>query len=540
MTPATHTTPLDGIGGLKQNWQSDIVSGFIIFLIALPLSLGIAIASGMPPMAGIIAAVIGGVVVSQCNGSFVTINGPAAGLIVVIVTAIDKLGGGMQGYHATLAAIVISGVILFVLGLLKAGELGKAFPASVVHGMLASIGMIIMLKQFPVMMGVAPPAKEPLMLLQKIPYTIAHANPELAFIGILSLLLLIAVSTVKRGIFRKIPAPLMVVALACSLGMFFNVTVAHSYSAFGQTFDISPTRCLVQVPSNIASAFTAPDFSAIYRNGFWMAVMSITLVQGIETILSCASVDKLDPFRRHANLSRDLSAVGLGSAISGMLGGLPMIAEIVRSTANISNGGKTRWSNFFHGMFILVFVLFASKFINSIPLSALAALLVFTGYRLASPKVFIEIKALGWEQLFLFVTTIIVTLSSDLLIGAAAGIAIKCVLHTIRGVSIKQFLKADVQIEDLDKDLVMVKIKKVAVFSNYLSIKKQLEKIPASKKLVLDVSQATFIDHTVMEHLHELEQNKNNEYASVSFVGLDQLKATTNLPTASRKHIVVH
>ena len=176
--------PADRLAGLKQNWKTDIVSGFILFLIALPLSLGIAMASGMPPMAGIIGAMIGGLFVSQISGSYVTINGPAAGLIVVILTSVDRLGGGSQGYHATLAAIVISGVLLFVMGLFKAGELGKFFPASVVHGMLASIGIVIMLKQFPVMLGVAPPAKEPIELLLKLPFTISHANPEIAAIGI--------------------------------------------------------------------------------------------------------------------------------------------------------------------------------------------------------------------------------------------------------------------------------------------------------------------------------------------------------------------
>ncbi len=527
--------PLDRLAGLKQNWKTDIVSGFILFLIALPLSLGIAMASGMPPMAGIIAAMVGGILVSQISGSHVTINGPAAGLIVVIVSSVERLGGGSQGYQATLAAIVISGVLLFIMGLLKAGEIGKFFPASVVHGMLASIGIVIMLKQFPVMLGAATTAKEPIHLFLELPTTIAHANPEIAAIGIVSMIILIGLTFVRGGILRKIPAPIIVVLCACALGIAFHITTKHSYAFCGQSFDINPAKCLVQVPTNMVSAFAFPDFSAIKLNGFWLSVLSITLVQGIETVLSCAAVDKLDPYKRHANLSRDLSAVGLGSAVSGMIGGLPVIAEIVRSTANVTSGAKTRWSNFFHGLFVFSFVLLAASLINTIPLASLAALLVFTGYRLAAPRVFKETHAIGWEQTLLFVTTIAVTLATDLLIGVAAGVAVKFLLHILRGVHLNQLFKANVEVFSAAPDTVVVKIADAAIFSNYLSITEYLSGIGRNKKIIFDLSHATFIDHTVMEHLHDFAQDQANSGGSVAFTGLELHQSVSPHPTSCRK-----
>ncbi len=527
--------PLDRLDGLKQNWKNDIVSGFILFLIALPLSLGIAMASGMPPMAGIIAAMVGGLFVSQISGSYVTINGPAAGLIVVILSSVDRLGGGSPGYHATLAAIVVSGVLLFVMGLFKAGELGKFFPASVVHGMLASIGIVIMLKQFPVMLGVAPPAREPIELFLKMPFTIIHANPEIAAIGVLSMAILIGLTFVKGGILRKIPAPIIVVMAACALGFFFHMTTAHTYSFCGHSFEINPLKCLVQVPTNMATAFAGPDFSAISRNEFWLSVLSITLVQGIETVLSCAAVDKLDPYKRHANLSRDLSAVGLGSALSGMMGGLPVIAEIVRSTANITNGAKTRWSNFFHGLFVLTFVLLAASLINSIPLASLAALLCFTGYRLASPRVWRDTHSIGWEQTLLFLVTIVFTLATDLLIGVAAGVAVKFLLHLLGGVQINQLFKANVVIEHPGSEQTVVRICDAAIFSNYLSIKKYLAAIAPKQAVIIDLSHASFIDHTVMEHLENFAQDQMNSGGSCKFTGLEFHQSVSKHPTSTRK-----
>lgn len=502
-------TPKDGLPGLAQNWKSDIVSGLIVFLIALPLCLGIALASGVPPMAGIFSALVGGLVVSQTSGSFVTINGPAAGLIVVVLAAVERLGGGEVGYHATLAAIVISGLLLFVLGTCKAGELGDFIPSTVVHGMLAAIGIIIISKQLPYVLGVAPPAKEPLELIARVPEMFAHLNPEIATIGFASLAILVIHNSLTTKFFKRFPAPILVVLVSIALGNYFDLSHAHHDLIGGHTVDVSP-KFLVNVSSNLLQSIAFPNFSQFCSYGFLLSVVSITLVQGVESLLSAAAVDKLDPFHRRSNLSRDLAAVGLGSALAGMIGGLPIIAEIVRSTANISSGARTRWSNFFHGGFMLAAIICCTVYINRIPLAALAALLVFTGYRLASPKAFKEAYDVGPEQLLIFLVTIIVTLTSDLLIGVAAGIATKFTILLLSGVSPQALFRANVTVTDNGAGSVFVQVNDSVIFSNYLSLKKQLEKITGAKDLQVDLSKAKVVDHTVMERLHEYSEEYFN------------------------------
>lgn len=531
----TAEIPLDGIAGLRENWKTDIVSGFILFLIALPLSLGIAMASGVPPMAGIIAAVVGGLLVSQISGSFVTINGPAAGLIVVILAAVEKLGGGQTGYQCMLAAVVISGALLFVLGLLKAGELGAFFPTSVVHGMLAAIGVIIMAKQIHVMLGVAPTAKDPLGLLAEIPHSILNLNPEIAVIGLVSLIILIAHAAIKNSLWKKIPAPLIVMAVALLMGMLFDLDHKHSYLVGSARYVLDPHKYLVVLPENVLSGIAHPDFSQITSSTFWFAVLSITMVQGIETLLSCAAVDRLDPYKRQANLSRDMSAVGIGSLVSASIGGLPIIAEIVRSTANVNNGARTRYSNFFHGLFMLIFVLVGAAVIDKIPLAALAALLVVTGFRLASPRIFKETYEIGPEQIFLFAVTLVATLATDLMIGVGIGIATKFVLHLYNGAPIKAIFKAPISIEEEIDGLISIQIADAAIFTNYLSIKQKLDKLPPGRRLRLDLRFVKLIDHTVMDKLHEYAINYAKTGGQLSIAGLEDHEPTSVHPLASRR-----
>ncbi len=539
LTKSTNApVPLDRLAGLKQNWRSDMTSGFILFLIALPLSLGIAMASGAPPMAGIISAIIGGIVVSQISGSQVTINGPAAGLIVVILASVERLGGGSSGYHATLAAIVLAGFFLFILGLCKAGALGKMVPTTVVHGMLAAIGLTIILKQLPFVLGIAPPAKEPLELFIKIPQMLMHLNPHVALIGGVSMLILVAHSFITNKNIRRIPAPIVVVGVAIALSWMLGIDRAHTYQMFNHTYSIDPSKLLVQIPCNAGESFCQPDWTHISTWAFWLSVISITLIQGVETLLSCAAVDKLDPYHRKSDLSKDMSAVGIGTAISGMIGGLPMIAEIVRSTANISNGAKTRWSNFFHGSFMLVFVLLAASMINKIPLAALASLLVFTGYRLASPRVFKETHEVGLEQTFLFTLTIVATLATDLLIGVGVGIAAKILLHLFHGAPINRFLVADIKVTELeDNKRVEVTIKGAAIFSNYLSIKRTLDRIPQGKEVAVDLHETVLIDHSVMMHLTEYSHDYEKSGGSFKLIGLDQHSAASTHQLSARRRI---
>jgi MFS superfamily sulfate permease-like transporter len=527
--------PKDRLAGLKENWRTDIVSGLILFLIAIPLSLAIAMASGMPPMAGLIAAVIGGMFVSQISGSFVVINGPAAGLITVIAGTVARLGGGETGQHCALAAIVVAGITLFILGKLKAGELGDFFPLSVVHGMLAAIGIIIMSKQFYIMLGVKPPASEAFELIVKIPQSLGGINPELAVIGLVSLAILIVHALVKNKKLKAIPAPLVVVAVAIALGQYFGLSHDHHYLWNGTNYELDPTKCLVPLPANIFSAFTLPDFSKVAQGAFWFSVLTIVFVQGLETLLSCAAVDKLDPFKRKSDLSKDVAGVGAGTALSGGIGGLPMIAEIVRSTANVAAGARTRWSNFFHGTFILLFVLFAAQIIDMIPNASLAAILVVTGFRLASPKSFKETYAIGPEQLLFFCITIIATLKTDLLIGVGTGILTKFIMHLISGVPPAVLFKADAAVKDNGNGQYRVIVKRAAIFSNYPSLKKQLKTIPAGKEVAVDLTDCVFVDHTVMERLHQFELDYNSAGGHFHVTGLDKHRPNSTHPLAARK-----
>jgi len=545
MSQANHLSiPLTGIAGLKQNWRSDLLSGFLVFLIALPLCLGISMASGFPPSAGIITAIIGGMVVSRISGSYVTINGPAAGLIVVVLSAVQELGAGdaMAGYRYTLAAIVVASVAQIAMGLFKAGRLSSFFPASVVHGMLAAIGIIIMTKQIHVMLGAAPtPGSSLFSTMAQIPHSLANPNHEIAIIGITGLLILIAWSLIKNPILKMIPAPLIVVLVGIGLAKYFDLDHEHMYlflpdaSFLPHHEETVGPKFLVAISDNFMSSFYFPDFSKLATLEFWEAVLAISLVGSLESLLSAMAVDKLDPYKRHANLDKDLTAVGVGNLLSGLIGGLPMIAEIVRSSANVNNGAKTAWANFFHGTLLMLFVVLFPRLIHSIPLAALAALLVYTGFRLASPKEFAKAMGVGKEQLFMFVVTIIGVLATDLLVGVALGILAKFTIHILRGVRFNNLFKIHFVIEQKDPDTYVVAIVGSAIFSNFMALKTALTGLPAGKKIIFQLNNAYMLDHTVMEFLHDFEHNYEAQGGHIEYLGMDTHVAYSEHPLAVRK-----
>ncbi len=405
-----------GLESLRENWRDDLLSGFLVFLMALPLCLGIAMASGFPPSAGIITAVVGGLLVSRINGSYMTINGPAAGLIVVVYTAVQTLGEGdaMAGYRYTLAAIVVASVLQIAMGLLKAGQVSAFFPAAVVHGMLAAIGIIIIAKQSHVMLGITPEPGSLFSTLSQIPHSLMNPVTEIAFIGFSGLAVLIFWPRLKSERLKLIPAPLMVIIVGMLLGQIF--ALQHESPSLVEPEQLTGSEFLVDLPADFLSSFYFPDFSKSFTLEFWGAVISLCLVGTLESMLSATAVDRLDPYKRTTDLDKDLTAIGIGNFICGMIGGLPMIAEIVRSSANVNNGGKTGWANFFHGLILLLFVVLFPRLIQNIPLASLAVLLVYTGFRLASPQSFRKVLEIGVEQLALFVITIIGVLATDLLI----------------------------------------------------------------------------------------------------------------------------
>ncbi len=527
----------------RENWQADILSGFLVFLIALPLCLGISMASGFPPQAGIITAIIGGLVVSRINGSFMTICGPAAGLIVVILDSVRELGAGdaLAGYRYTLAAIVFASLAQIALGYFKAGKLSAFFPAAAVHGMLAAIGVIIMAKQIHVMLGVKPEADTLFATISAIPASIRDMNPEVATIGLIGLGILIVWTLVSNRYVKMIPAPLVVVLVGMALAQYFDLDDEHRYLFLPDNqflphheFTIGP-KFLVTIPTHFLASFAFPDFSKVFTLVFWQQVVAISLVGSLETLLSAAAVDRLDPQRRVSDLNRDLAAVGIGNTICGLIGGLPMIAEIVRSSANCTNGARTGWANFFHGLFLLIFVALFPKVIHEIPLAALASLLVFTGFRLASPGVFRKTLAVGWDQLGVFLITIVGVLATDLLIGVAIGVVAEFGFHFWRSVNWSEVLRLRLEVTTPDPGVYRVKLGGAAFFANYLRLKQDLAALPRRKTITFDLSEAATVDHTVMEFLHQFCEAYNREGGRAEVAGLDWHISSSEHPLAPRR-----
>jgi MFS superfamily sulfate permease-like transporter len=545
-TSTLSTLPKTGLAGLKENWRSDLLSGFLVFLIALPLCLGISMASGFPPSAGIITAIIGGVLVSRINGSFITINGPAAGLIVVVYDAVQGLGEGdaMAGYRYTLAAIVIASVIQILMGVLKAGRLSSFFPTSVVHGMLAAIGIIIMAKQIHVMLGVTPDKGSLFSTIAQIPESFANLNLEIAVIGFTGLAILIIWALIEdKHPLKMIPAPLIVVLIGIGLGRYFQLDHQHIYlllpdssylHSHADSVEVGP-KFLVAISDNFMSSFYFPDFSKFATLEFWEAVVAISLVGSLESLLSAMAVDKLDPYKRHSDLNKDLTAVGVGNLIAGCVGGLPMIAEIVRSSANVNNGAKTSWANFFHGALLLLFVVLFPRLIHSIPLAALASLLVFTGYRLASPKEFIHVLHIGKEQFFIFVVTAIGVIATDLLVGVAIGIFVELVIHLLHGVTFKNLFKMHFDINQTDADVIYVNIEGAAVFSNIMALKDALAGLESGKTVVFQLNDAYLLDHTVMGFFHDFQHKYEATGGYCEFLGLEYHEPFSEHPLAARR-----
>lgn len=522
--------PKNGLAGLAENWKSDMLSGFLVFLIALPLCLGISMASGFPPIAGIFTAVIGGLIVSFFGGSNLTIKGPAAGLIVIALGAVEELGKGdpLMGYKLAIAVVVVAGVIQIVFGFLKLGVLGDFFPSATVHGMLAAIGIIIASKQIHTMLGVKPEGKEALHLLAEIPHSISTMNPEIAIIGFVSLLILFTLPLIKNKYVKMIPAPLVVILTAIPLGMYFDLQHEHKYLFLdSHEYSIGP-KFLVTLPENMFNAITFPDFSQIFSGTSIKYIIMFALVGSLESLLSSKAIDTLDPFKRKSNMNRDLLGVGVGNTLAGLVGGLPMISEIVRSSANINNGAKTWWSNVFHGMFLLVFVAFFPMLIHQIPLAALAAMLIFTGYRLASPKEFFKTYMVGKEQLLIFLVTIIVTLATDLLLGIAAGILAKFLVHLYFGLPFKSAFKPIFRVDQPSENIYQIDVFHSAVFSNYIQFKKKLDELPRKSKIIIDFDNCKIVDHTVLENLHQYKHDYEYEGGSFELTGLEHHKKLSN------------
>jgi MFS superfamily sulfate permease-like transporter len=498
---------------LKQNAKTDVISGFILFLIALPLSLGIAIASGAPPIAGVIAGFIGGILGSLLGGSYVTINGAAAGLIAIVYGAVQAMGAMPDGtvdvavgFRYALAVGVVCGGLQILMGLAKMGKLTNMFPLNVVHGMLAGIGIIIMSKQIHSLLGVTFSGKM-IPTILAIPSSFANMVPSVAMIGGLSLAIMIVWPYMGR-IGSLLPAPMVVILITVPLAQMLQIDQQY----------------LVKVPLDFAASFQSPDWGMAGTGVFWKFVITYTLVASLESLLTAAAIDQMDPWKRRSNMNRELVSKGTTNALSSLIGGLPMIAEVVRSSANIMNGARTRWSNFFHGLFLLLAVALFPGILNMIPLAALAGMLVFIGFRLAHPKEFIHAAHIGKEEVIYMIATCLVVVLEDLLWGVVFGFLIAVVTNAVRGV---RSMKADALVEEKGEALTL-KLRGAHGFMNFVSMRDQLDKLPPGKKLTIDYSGVSYMDHTVNERFHLF----NGEYAltggSVTTVGKEGLKATSH------------
>ncbi|WP_266367013.1 SulP family inorganic anion transporter [Tellurirhabdus rosea] len=530
-TQTKPSAPATGLAGLKQNWPTELLSGFLVSLIALPLCLGIAGASNFPPIMGVLTAIVGGVVVAFFAGSEPTIKGPAAGLIVIVAGAVDELGRGNMdlGWKLTLGVIVVAGVLQIGLGLLKVAKLADFFPLAAVHGMLAAIGLIIMSKQLHLAVGIAPSelkGKEPLELMEMVPHSLLHMEWHVALIGFVSLVILFGMPTIKNKTVKKIPPALVVLVVSILMGLGLHLTEIHDYDKIKPLVNPGEFRLNLNAVFDGVSGDLLPIFLK------YLAMF--TLIGSLESLLTGKAIDLLDPEKRKSNLSKDLTAVGIGNVVSGLLGGLPMISEVARSSANLTNGGRTRWANFFHGLFLLLFVVLLVPVIKLVPVAALAAMLISVGYRLANPKEFRHMYHIGKEQLIVFVATILVTLATDLLIGIAAGILVKLLIELALGLPAKYMFRPDMQLENKG-DQYRLTVRGAAVFTNYLAIKKQLDAIPVGKKVTVDLEHARYVDHTVMDNLHNYEMDYKRSGGEFGVINIKKHRPLSAHPLAARR-----
>ncbi|MCW5518090.1 SulP family inorganic anion transporter [Muriicola sp. Z0-33] len=520
------TTPKKGIQGLIENWQSDLIAAVSVALIALPLSLGIALAAGAPAMSGIISAIVGGIVTTLYRGGHISVNGPAKGVIGVILLGIVLMDDGSgQAFNYVLAAVVVSGAIQMLLGLLKLGRLADIFHSSVIHGLLAAIGIIIFAKQIHVAMGTHSDSPSIVQNLIDAVVYLPQANPFVLIIALTGLLLLLFHSKISYRFFHILPAPMWVIILSIPFVYIFNFFDQHTLSFLGKAYEVGP-NLLLDIPDNIMDSIMHPNFGKIATIEFWTTVISILIITSIESLAIAKAIDKIDPYKRKTNLNKDLTGIGLSTVVAGLIGGLPIIAVIIRSTVNIHNGAKTKWSNMYQGLLLLLFIVVLSPIMTQVPLCAFAILLVYTGFKLASPAVFKQAYYQGTEQLIFFVCTMVLTLYTNLLIGLLGGLLLALVSHMLLArVPIPRFFK---MVYNSGSNLVKqpdgrydLNIKGIANFLGILKVDKLVSQIPSGADVNIDLSETRLVGMTYMDYLVDYLKMQKNTGAEVVIRGLD-------------------
>lgn len=499
-----------------EHLKHDIPAGLVVFLVALPLCLGIALASGAPLFSGLIAGLIGGIIVSWASGSQLSVSGPAAGLTVIVLNAIEQLGS----FSGFLVSVVLAGVLQMILGFIKAGIIGAFFPSAVIKGMLVAIGLILIIKQIPHAVGYHKGFEGDESYMNE---TAASSFQELVdsfgllsygsviiTVGSILLLLLWELPWVKRlPLTKLIPGPLIVVAW----GVAHNAIAIQWFPSLVVRNTDLVTLPVTESVTDFFNLFTLPDFSYLTNPSIYSIALTLAVIASLETLLSLEAVDKLDPLKRTAPTNRELKAQGFGNILSGMIGGLPITAVIVRSSANINAGGKTRVSSFVHGLFLLFSILFFTRFMNMIPLACLAAILLQTGYKLAKPQQFFALYRQGWSQFAPFLTTVICILVTDLLQGIVIGIVIGLCFVIVSNYreSIVLHFEEDHYVLILNKDV---------SFMNKALLRRLLNEIDENSTVVIDATKAKFIDFDIHETLENFLKTAPDDNIDVVVHGL--------------------
>lgn len=531
--------------------KNDLPAGLVVFLVALPLCLGIALASGAPLFSGIIAGIVGGTVVAFTSGSPLSVSGPAAGLTVIVLNAITQLGS----YDVFLLAVVLAGLIQIILGFLKAGVIGYYFPSSVIKGMLAAIGIILILKQIPHAVGYDKDNEGDFDFFQadgentfsEIFVSLNHIHPGAVIIAAISLFILIMWERPflkKYGFFKIVPGALFVVILGILTNQWFKTNNPELY--------LSGEK-LVQLPvadsaKGFIGQFTLPDFSAFNNYHVYVIAITIAIIASLETLLCIEAADKLDPYKRNTPTNQELKAQGLGNVVSGLIGGLPLTAVIVRSSANINSGGKTKLSAIIHGLLLLISVIGMATVLNKIPLACLAALLLVVGYKLAKVSLFTSMFKLGWEQFLPFVITVIAIQFSDLLKGIAIGMVVAIIfilanvykrIKKTQGsesmiTALTRLMKNNYKTEYYYKkkeytegEQIVIQLDEDVSFINKGSIAFTLDDLPENSSVTIDGSKSHSIDLDVLEIIHNFKNSAELKNINVDLKDIPEFKGTS-------------
>jgi MFS superfamily sulfate permease-like transporter len=491
------------IGGLSfANINQDFPAGLVVFLVALPLCLGIALASGAPLFSGLIAGIVGGVVVAMFSGSQLAVSGPAAGLTVIVLNAIIEIGS----YQGFLLAVVLAGVLQIILGYAKAGTIGKYFPSSVIKGMLAAIGVILIMKQIPHALGYDADYNGDFKFIQSdsensftaLISALNKTNLGAAMISMVSLVILLTWDKLKSTKLGMAPAPLIVVIVGIGLNMFFETT--H------QIFSLRDEH-LVSVPiaksiGEFITFFTLPDFSYLNQISVYKAAFTLAIIASIETLLSIEAIDKIDPYKRDTPSNQELKAQGIGNIVSGLIGGLPLTAVIVRGAANVNAGAQSKMSVLIHGLLLLLSAIFIPKVINLIPYASLAAILLVTGYKLTKVSLYKSMLKVGANQFIPFIVTILAIVFTDLLIGISIGLAIG-IFYVLKN-NMQNTYTNNMKTRKNNEPIRILLSEEVS-FLNKASILQTLEDLPEGSYVIIDGSNSRYIDYDVLEVINDFK-----------------------------------